>query len=289
MAAPECRRTIASPYPNNNKTEDVMLKAIVSAVSVCVLSGCSNFKVIEPQDGAVFIQPATVPVLFEGNPRITNSQVTVGASTVSGAYVGSNRWQANPTLPPGTHNIAIEADVPCSYCAGQSFKHRATRTVCVTAPGSLSAPLKTPLAQADNQTWASQNATRITIEPDAGNARTRWNFIRIGGVASSDGLIESAGFPCHCLRSMEDKQNAPIGFWACNTADPLQQWQALPVPAAGPNRWRIQNRGRGVSDACLTEGPAPDRLLIQRACNDTPEQLWTIRDNTTGQPGSPFF
>ena len=163
-----------------------MLKAIVSAVGVYALSGCVNFDVMQPRDGAVFVQPATVPVQFEGTPRIANSQVTAGANTVNGTYVGTNRWQGNATLPPGTHNIAIEADIPCWYCSGQSYKGRATHTVCVAAPGSLSTPLKTPLALGDSQTWASQSATRITIEPDAQNPRTRWNLHSFPTRRSSD-------------------------------------------------------------------------------------------------------
>lgn len=264
------------------------LRTMLGALSMLVLVGCSNFRVIEPEDGSVITQPAQTRISFEGNPRITGSRVTVDGNDYSGqgAYAADNRWQAALTLPLGTHTVAVEADVPCWYCSGQSFRHTAAHTICVVAPGQLGGLLKTPLAQADGATWASVSDRQIAIESDAGSPRTRWNFRRLGGFTSDRGLIESAAFPCRCLRSMEDRSGAPVGFWACNQADPLQQWQALPVT---PNRFRIQNLGRGVSDACLTEGPAPDRLLIQRNCNDTPDQVWSVRDNATGQPGSPFF
>jgi hypothetical protein len=268
-----------------------MLRTLVGAVACFfTFTGCSSFSVIAPEDGTVITLPATTPVTFEGKPRITNSNVTVNnGSAGAGSYnAASDRWHADLNLPAGRYAIAIQADVPCSYCSGGSFKHTATQNICVVAPGSNSAALKTPLAQADGQTWAAVNDKTISIEPDAGNPRTRWNFTRLGGFTSTDGVIESAAFPCRCLRSMDDLQNTPIGFYACNTADPLQQWQALQVPPFNANRYRIQNRGRGVSSACLTQGPAPDRRLIQRNCNDTPEQLWTVRDNTTMQMGSPY-
>jgi hypothetical protein len=58
------------------------------------------------------------------------------------------------------------------------------------------------------------------------------------------------------------------------------------VPPFGTGNYRIQNNGRGISDACLTEGV--NGVLVQRPCNDTPQQLWSIRDNITGMLGSPF-
>ena len=261
-------------------------------VAVCCLAfaGCSSFQVIEPADGAVITQPAATRITFEGKPQITHARVTDNTTdiTAQGAMVGSDRWQANLNLPAGRHAIGIEADVPCSYCTGGSFKHTSVQNICVVAPRALTHVFKTPLAQGDSQTWAAVDERTIAIEPDAPSPRQRWNFIRLGGFASSDGLIESAAFPCRCLRSMDDQQRTPIGFYACNANDTFQQWQALPLPPGGSNRWRIQNRGRGVSSACLTEGPASDRRLIQKDCNDTPDQVWSVRDNGTMQLGSPF-
>lgn len=266
-----------------------MLRAIVLVLSLCTLSACSNFRVIQPEEGTVFTN-ARLPIQFEGNPSISNPRVMLGTTdlTTQGSYAGSNRWQADVPLPNGEHILSIETDVPCWYCSGQSFRHRATVAICGAPATASTALLKTPAAQGDGQSWASVDAKTIKIEADANNARTRWNFRRLGGITSSDGLIESAAFPCHCLRSMEATQGAAIGFSACNINDTLQRWQALEMPP-GSGRYRIQNRGRGVSDACLTEGPAPERLLVQRGCNDTPEQLWTVRNNSTGQNGSPFF
>jgi hypothetical protein len=83
---------------------------------------------------------------------------------------------------------------------------------------------------------------------------------------------------------MDDKQETPIGLAICDANENTQKWQAI-GPFPGSNAYRFQNVGRRISDACLTEGP--NNTLIQRACKDTPDQLWSIRDITTGLVGSP--
>jgi hypothetical protein len=72
----------------------------------------------------------------------------------------------------------------------------------------------------------------------------------------------------------------------CDEHDATQQWQAIQVQPFGTGNYRFQNFGRAASAACLTE--SPNSVLIQRACNDTPDQLWSIRDNTNGMFGRPF-
>ena len=47
----------------------------------------------------------------------------------------------------------------------------------------------------------------------------------------------------------------------------------------------LQSTGRGYGSACPSEGPPPDRWLVHRDCNGTADQVWSIRDNTTGQTG----
>jgi hypothetical protein len=87
------------------------------------------------------------------------------------------------------------------------------------------------------------------------------------------------------MRSMADAQDTPIGLAVCDANDPLQQGQALQT-GGGNGGFRFQNMGRGISNACLTEGS--NNVLVQRACQDKPGQLWSIKDNTTGQFVSPF-
>ncbi len=79
---------------------------------------------------------------------------------------------------------------------------------------------------------------------------------------------------------MEDKQNAQIGLSACDSDDPLQRWQTFRIGAVVNNKafYRFQNMGRGLSDACLTEGA--NGQLVQRSCNDADTQLWAVRRST---------
>jgi len=58
------------------------------------------------------------------------------------------------------------------------------------------------------------------------------------------------------------------------------------MPPFGTGNYRIQNNGRAISDACLTEGASG--VLVQRACNDMPDQLWSIKNTTNGMLGAPF-
>lgn len=218
------------------------------------------------------------------NAALDGNNVTGQFSQLSGSQV----QQATLTnLAPGRHTLAASADtlqwwflIP--YCGGGSD----TANFCVAAQTSLSTPSKTALANRDNLSWTKTSDTTVGVAADAGTLMTRWNLIRLGGFASTTGLIQSTEHSCLCMRSVDDKQGTPIGLVMCDANDATQQWQALQVPPFGTGNYRFQNNGRGISDACLTEGP--NNVLIQRACNDTPDQLWSIRDNTNGLLGPPF-
>lgn len=265
-----------------------MLPRIALLVVIAALTACSSFDVPQPKDGSVVTLPAKTKVAINGSPSLTRVQVKVDGTDYSNqlTLVSDAKSEGDFTLAAGRHNIDVDADVPCWYCSGRSFHHTAQRKVCVVPPGPLAAPSKTPRAQEPSHlSWATASDDKVVLAADAGTPKTRWRFLRLGGIASSVGTIESIEFPCRCLRSMVDTHDAPIGLAMCDPNDPLEQWQALKVMPFAANNFRVQNNGRGVSEACLTQGPAPDMLLIQRGCNDTPEQLWVFTDNTNGQSG----
>lgn len=271
-----------------------MLLRIVLVLCVSVLvAACSSFNVPEPDDYAVVLAPSPIKFALVGNPSVSQVRALEGTTDYSGqlSYVSQTRAEANLTLPAGRHVLALSGDVPCWYCGGGTFHGTQQRTVCVVPQTPSAAPAMTPRSNAaGNLSWSAASLQSLVVATDSGMPATRWIFRRAGGFASDRGLIESARFPNACLRSVDAAQNAPVGLACCDTNDTLQLWQALPAPGWPAGNLRVQNTGRGVSDACLTEGPAPGKVLIQRGCNDTPEQVWTIRDNQTGQnTSSPFF
>ncbi len=176
--------------------------------------------------------------------------------------------------------------MPCWYCSPQPWQASYQTNYCVASQSSLTTPSKTALAKGDNLTWVKTSETTVGVGADAGTLFTRWNLIRLGGIASSTGLIQSTENSCECMRSMDAAQGTAIGLVICDPTDTTQQWQALQVAPFGTGNYRLENNGRGISDACLTEGP--NSVLIQKACNDTPDQLWSVRDNTNATLGPPF-
>jgi len=270
--------------------QTMLLKHALGLLAIAVLTACSSFNVVQPQDGAIVTLPAATPVTIEGSPSLSGVQVSVNGTNVSNQIttVSNARSEGMLNLPAGQHTIDVQADVPCWYCAGQWFHHTAQRKICVVAPGPLTGPSKTPRSNAaGNMSWSTAGGSGVGVAADAGGPSTRWGFRRLGGIASNRGLIESVEFPCRCLRSMADAQNTPIGLARCDMADALQQWTSLQAVGAAAGNFRFQNDGRGLSDACLTESSG---VLVQRACNDTPPQVWSIRDNVTNMTGgSPWF
>jgi hypothetical protein len=122
---------------------------------------------------------------------------------------------------------------------------------------------------------------------DTGTLATRWNFNRIGGIASNRGLIQSVANSCLCLRSTADLDGTPIGLALCDQNDSTQQWSALQATNGGSTDLRVQNDGRGISSACLTEGA--NNALVQSSCSDTPNQVWSIKDGTGMSRSNPFL
>lgn len=197
------------------------------------------------------------------------------------------RSEGNLNLPPGAHTITAEAEVYCWYCSQQT-SHRTDREVFCVGGGMpvLGALTKVAISASDGRQWFKTASNTVGLGTDDGSPKFRWNLIRRGGFASSTGLIQSAEDACLCMTSTDDRQDTPIGLAICDEDDPTQQWQALPVLGM-PGAYLFQNTGRGISDACLTEGPKDE--LIQRANKLAANQHWRMRENATGQVGgSPF-
>lgn len=261
---------------------------LAAAAAAASLVACSSLNLVQPIDGSTIKLPAQTAVDVTASPSMSGLQVTVDGNDVSGQinYVSDSESRGQLSLPAGRHTVGAAATVPCWYCSPQATQLSIQAKVCVADVPSLTAS-ETAIANSDSLVWSKTSDTSISVAADGGTALTRWNVTRLGGIASSFAIISSIDNSCLCMRSMDASQSTPIGLAVCDGTDPLQQWQFLAIPSGGPNAFRVQNNGRGISDACLTENPS-DHVLVQLACNDTPNQLWKFRNNTTGQVGPPF-
>ena len=271
------------------------MKASILATALLVVvaatfAGCSAIEITRPAPlGDVVTLPASAKVQVKGSPRVASVRIVVnGAGSIGPLAGGSNLFELDLALPAGRHRLDIRAEVPCWYCTGGTFDESVQRKVCVVAPGPLSGPSKTPLSNAaGGSTWKT-NATafvaEVVVATDTGTPSTRWAF-QGRGIGTTTGQIASVEFPCRCLRSMEDRQGAQVALVMCDDSDALQLWQSVSESAYPPGNFSLQNTGRGYASACLSEGPPPDKWLVHRDCNSTADQVWSIRDNTTGQTG----
>jgi hypothetical protein len=255
------------------------------AAAAVVLTACSGFSITQPKDGSTIRLPGATTVVVDASPSMTGLRVFADGADVSGqiGYVSDAERRGNLSLAAGRHAIMAAASVPCWYCAPNPTQLSMQISLCVANQNSTASPSKTALAQADGKTWSKASDATIAVGSDDQSLGTHWRLFA-PGLGGSVGIIRSVENDCLCMKSMDALQDTPIGLAICDLTDPLQQWQAL--QPAGSSHWRLQNNGRAISDACLTEGA--NGLLVQRACNDTPDQLWSVRDNTTGQTGSPF-
>jgi hypothetical protein len=264
------------------------IRILFAAITLIALAACSSFNVSSPQQGKVITLPGMVPVEMYGKPEIVG-HVEVRDLTANMDYSNqvmqrsADRYSGAFVLPAGQHKIYVAADVSCWYCTGKTYRPSETRSICVTAAGPASGPFKTAFAKDTNLSWSTPMIDVVSTAQSGSNT-TRWKFNPASsGFAADTGFLESVEFPCYCMRSTDDKQNTPIGLSACDRDDPLQKWQAFRVGSVVSNKgfYRFQNTGRGISDACLTEGP--NGQIVQRTCNDTDDQLWAIQNGTTGQ------
>jgi hypothetical protein len=253
--------------------------------AAAVLSGCSSFRLSEPGNGAIIRRPSNTTVVVWAAPSMSGLTVKVDGADVSNQinYVSDQQSQGDLSLPLGRHSITAEADVSCWYCDHRTYHYSETHAICV-GEQSIGADTKVAVAADTGLSWAETSDATIGVAPDNGMPAFRWNFIPLTpGIGNSAALIQSAENSCLCMRSIDDHQNTPIGLAICDQDDPTQRWTVLQV---APGVFLIQNQGRGISDACLTEGR--DNVLVQRANQGASNQHWKFKDNTGQFVSSPF-
>jgi hypothetical protein len=217
--------------------------------------------------------------------KLNGTDVTSSMNATSGAVVNGSL-----SPPAGKVNVlTADGSVDCWYCSPKTQQMHHQVTFCAAPAAAVNSMTKTAFAKRDNLTWSKTSDTSIGVGADGNTFMTKWNLLRLGGITSSIGLIASADDSCLCMKSMDDQQNSAIGLALCDANDATQQWQGLPTPNAGNGFFRLQNNGRGISSACLTEGN--NNVLVQRDCNDTDDQVWKVKDLTTGTfaTSNPFF
>lgn len=261
---------------------------ILSSGAVAVLSACSSFSIDQPKDGAVVRLPANnVHVVVTGKPSMSGVSLMLDQTSITNQihYVTDSSWEGDVAIPAGSHTITAAAKVPCWYCSPNPWQASSQIKVCsAAATWPAGTPTQTAFGMSNNLSWVKTSDSTIGVATDTGTSTSQWHLIRTGGISQSIGLIQSTENSCLCMRSIDDKQSTPIGLAICDSGDSTQVWQALPIQNTGGN-FRLQNTGRGLSDACLTQANAQ---LIQKSCLDTGDQLWKIKDNSLGQFVSPF-
>lgn len=264
------------------------LAQILTVTGITVLSGCASFSIDQPKQDAIVRLPAKANVSVIASPSMSGLVVKDGATDVSSqiSYVSDRLRQGELSLPAGRHTITAAADVPCWYCYPRMWRASSQIGICVAAdtwPSGVAT--ETAVGKSNGLSWAKTSDTTIGVAMDSGTAVTRWQLVRVSGITQNIGLIQSTENSCLCMRSMDDRQGTPIGLAICDSSDQTQIWDALQMPNTNGN-CRFQNFGRSVSNACLTQDAS--KTLIQRSCLDTDDQLWKIRDNSTGQLGCTF-
>jgi hypothetical protein len=249
-------------------------------------SACSCYSLKSPKDGDVVKLPAKTMVVIDASPSMSALAVKLDGSDVTNQIT----WTAPPgqgelAAPAGNHTLTADADLPCWYCSGQKSHYSAKANFCVAGPWPSGTSTRTALARGDNKSWDKTSDATVGFATDAGQSRTQWNMVRVGGIGQSLGMIQSTENTCLCMASTDAQPNAPIGLAFCDPNNQLVLWESFVIPNKS-NHSRFQNVGRGISEACLTEGA--NGVLIQSGCNDTDQQLWRIRENPSGNIVSPF-
>jgi hypothetical protein len=266
----------------------VALAQVLSVLGITVLSGCASFSIDQPKQGAVVRAPAKTTVDIIASPSMSGLVVKDGTTDVTSqvSYVSDRLHRGELNLAAGDHTITAEADVPCWYCSPRQWHASSQVKICV-ALATWPAGVATHIAvgKSNGLSWLKASDTAIGMAMDVGSSATRWHLLRVTGITQSAGLIQSTENSCLCMRSMDDVGGTAIGLAVCDARDLTQIWDALPMPNTNGN-YRVQNVGRSVSSACLSQGP--NMSLVQRSCLDTDDQLWRFKDSSTGQFVSPF-
>lgn len=254
-----------------------------------LITACSSLTVVEPRDGSIHVAGPGVPLLARTSGDIRSHSVTVNGQAASPPVprTAPREISGALNLGYGSQKIVVSTTMDCALCSGGSASLQAERQVCVRPatryPGVFVTALGPAVGGASPQAWGAvptASGLEARVVPDSAGPLVSWRFTRLAGAFSEVGVIESVEQPCRCLRSASPTPGSPLELATCDPADPLQRWQFLPLP--GPTREaRVQNLGRSVSDACITEGPPPEKRLIQAVCQDSPPQRWRFRDNAS--------
>ena len=57
------------------------------------------------------------------------------------------------SIPAGMHTVSVDAEVPCWYCSGGSYRAQASASVCVRNAGQANIPGKSTISKADGNAW----------------------------------------------------------------------------------------------------------------------------------------
>lgn len=266
------------------------LLPVLALAGLPLFTACSSLTVVEPADGSIHLASAGLPLLARTSGDLRGHEVSVNGQAVSPPVPQTGPREIGGRLNPGpgSARIVVSTTMACPLCSGGQSRLQAERLVCLRPdtryPGAFITPLGPATGGASPRAWGAvpvPGGLEARAVPDSGGPLVSWRFTRLGGAFSEVGVVESIEQPCRCLRSDSATPGSPLGLATCDAADPLQRWQFLPLPG-GAQESRVQNLGRAVSDACITEGPAPERRLIQAACVDNAQQRWRFRDNASG-------
>lgn len=189
---------------------------------------------------------------------------------------GDGTTTATGSAPTHTYSTAGTKTVQLTANDGRGGVTSASTTATIILPNPAD-PSKTTFSKSSLQSWASAGGANLSHATDSGSSTTRWKFTRLGGFASSIGVIESVEFPGKCLRSPNVNSNSQVVLASCNTNDANQQWNGLRQQmSGGKGFYSFVNNG---VQKCLTDGP--NSQVIQTDFNILDTQLWTVRINST--------
>ncbi len=265
--------------------------AVGNAVLLGVLSGCSSYSVVSPQDKATVRNGSAVPVDATASPRFVTFSIRVDNQPVVTVPCPSDGECKGPlSVSAGNHSIVFSAEIPCWYCSS-SYTPSETRSVCVGQPPAVFATMALAAsAKPDGQVWnnVSDSATG-TVAAGGTSNDTMWRTYPFSQFQSI-GLIQSVANGCLCMQSRNDPSNPGIQLAWCDftKATTTQMWESFPSGDGNANAHRYKNTG---SQKCITEGTSGS--LEDQTCDlslgaaPNPAQIWTLKDGS-GNVVQPF-
>lgn len=274
------------------------IRSVAAATIVALFTGCASLNVLQPlNDQQTVLAPVPanpsaapkMPVVVVGQPQISALTVTIRdpngvVRDVSGelAATSPQRREGQVSTAYGNIQLIATGTLPCSTCSGGTSTLTVERNVCVY-PGANTSPAKSFALVADNALGVDGRGPSPNVVPNAAGPETRWEFIRVGGFASSSGLIRSALNSCLCLRSPDASSGSAVTLATCRTADMQQHWNLLSAPGRPSDNLRIQNVNWGAgAPTCLVRPTTGGTVLVQGTCSDTGNSLWRVRNNSSG-------